>query len=238
LSTYFVGTEVEARGLRWEIVDVRAMGDQTLLRLRGLEGIFARVEVDVLTPFERVRPMTHEFQVGRPTQLANWRTYQQAFLLQQALGPNAFASAHPGRLLIEPYQLVPVARALRMIRPRLLLADDVGLGKTAEAGLVIAELMARRRAARVLIVSPAGPLLAQWKSEMLERFGLLFTHVDRFALDTMRRTTELGANPLDFIPLALASMDYLKQEKLLDLLERALPYDIVVMDEFWVIEEC
>src|SRR5947209_8653531 len=106
LPMYFVGTEVEARGLRWEIVDVRAMGDQTLLRLRGLEGIFARVEVDVLTPFERVRPMTHEFQVGRPTQLANWRTYQQAFLLQQALGPNAFASAHPGRLLIEPYQLV------------------------------------------------------------------------------------------------------------------------------------
>jgi len=226
-----VGTEVEARGLHWEIVDVRAMGDQTMLRLRGLDSIFTRIEVDLLTPFEEVHPIAQDFTYTRPTQLANWRTYQQAFLLQQSLGPNAFALMQPGRLRIEPYQLVPVARALRMTRPRLLLADDVGLGKTAEAGLVITELMARRRATRVLIVTPAGPLLAQWKSEMLDRFGLLFKHVDRFTLDQERRQIELGANPLDFIPLALASMDFLKQEKLMDLLERALPYDIIVVDE-------
>ena len=52
-------------------------------------------------------------------------------------------------------QLVPLARALRMTRPRLLLADDVGLGKTVEARLIIAELMARRRVHRLLIVAPA-----------------------------------------------------------------------------------
>jgi superfamily II DNA or RNA helicase len=53
----------------------------------------------------------------------------------------------------------------------LLLADDVGLGKTIEAGLIIAELMARRRVHRLLIVTPAGPLLEQWQTEMIERFG-------------------------------------------------------------------
>ena len=73
--------------------------------------------------------------------------------------------ASPGRVRIEPYQLVPLMRALELPRPRLLLADGVGLGKTIEAGLIACELIARRRAHRVLIVAPAGPLLTQWAQE-------------------------------------------------------------------------
>jgi hypothetical protein len=82
LPVYFVGTEVEARGLRWEIVDVRAMGDQTMLRLRGLDSIFTRTEVDLLVPFEEVRPIAQDFTYTRPTHLANWRTYQQALFIK------------------------------------------------------------------------------------------------------------------------------------------------------------
>ena len=88
-----------------------------------------------------------------------------------------------------------------MSRVRLLLADGVGLGKTVQAGLLITELMARRVAHRILIVSPAGPLLEQWKNEMLQRFGLRLDVVDRARLEEIRRSTELGANPFDHIPL-------------------------------------
>ncbi|HZW35202.1 MAG TPA: hypothetical protein VFF52_31055, partial [Isosphaeraceae bacterium] len=160
----FPGTEVELRGLRWEVVATTPMGEQTLLRLRGTGGAFAGSEVDVLTPFEEVRPVAHEIDPTRATQLPNWLVYHQAFLLEQALGSAALVAVQPGRLRIEPYQLVPVARCLRMTRPRLLLADDVGLGKTIEAGLIITELIARRRASRILIVTPAGPLLEQWQA--------------------------------------------------------------------------
>jgi hypothetical protein len=135
--------------------------------------------VDVLTPFEEVRPVVHQIDPTRPTYLANGLVFHQAFLLEQALGPNALLAVTPGRLRIEPYQLVPVSRCLRMPRPRLLLADDVGLGKTVEAGLVITELIARRRASRILIVTPAGPPLDQWKEEMAERFGLRLVVADR-----------------------------------------------------------
>jgi ERCC4-related helicase len=117
-----------------------------------------------------------------------------------------------------------------MSRARLLLADGVGLGKTVQAGLVITELMARRLAHRVLIVSPAGPLLEQWQVEMSERFGLRLEEVDRAKLDEIRRATELGSNSFDHLPLALVSVDFLKQERILDQLERS-SYDIVVIDE-------
>jgi len=90
--------------------------------------------------------------------------------------------------------------------------------------------MARRVAHRVLVVSPAGPLLEQWKLEMAQRFGLRFDVIDRGRLEEVRRGTALGANPFDHIPLGLASIDFLKQERVLDQLERT-SYDVVVIDE-------
>ena len=60
-------------------------------------------------------------------------------MLEQALGPDAMLAVQPGRLRLEPYQLVPVLRAIRMSRVRLLLVDGVGLGKTIQAGLIVTE---------------------------------------------------------------------------------------------------
>ncbi len=224
------GTEVRARGLRWEVVLSEPLGPQTLFRLRGLEGAVKGQEIDLLHPFERLEPVIHELQPEKAGPLRNWLVYHQAFLLEQALGPDALLSVQPGRLRLEPYQLVPVLRAIRMSRPRLLLADGVGLGKTVEAGLVLTELIARRVAHRVLIISPAGPLMEQWKTEMAERFGLRLDVIDRGRLEEIRKSTELGANPFDHIPLGLASIDFLKQERVLEQLERS-SYDVVVIDE-------
>lgn len=224
------GTEVVARGLRWELVFTQSLGAQVLHRLRGMEGAFAGQEMDLLSPFEEVIPVARELRPESPAPLANWRVYHQAFLLEQALGADALSAVQPGRLRIEPYQLVPVLRALQMSRVRLLLADGVGLGKTVQAGLLLTELIARRIAHRVLIVSPAGPLLEQWETEMSQRFGLRFEILDRQALERVRRSTELGAIPFDHIPLGLASIDFLKQEKVLQDLERS-SYDVVVIDE-------
>jgi hypothetical protein len=215
------------RGLRWEVINATPMGDQTLVRLRGTAGDFGVGEVDVLTPFEGVRPVVHQIDKTRPTHLANWLVVHQTFLLEQELGPNALLAVTPGRLRIEPYQLVPVSRCLRMPRPRLLLADDVGLGKTIEAGLNFTELIARRRANRILIVTTAGPLLDQWKQEMAERFGLRLVVADRAESERIRK----GTNPFDQLPLALASMDYLKQDLVLDWLDRSNGYDLVILDE-------
>lgn len=227
---FLPGTEVITRGLPWEVIESQLEGEQTRVRLRGTGGM-AGFEIDVLYPFEKIEPISREFSPAHADKLSNWLVYHQAFLLEQMLGTDAFLAVQPGRLRIEPYQLVPLARALRLSRPRLLIADDVGLGKTIEAGLIVAELMARRRLNRLMVVTPAGPLLEQWKSEMSERFGLRLDVVDRTKLDEIRRGAELGSNPFDQLSHTLVSMDFLKQDRVLDELERTLPYDLVIMDE-------
>ncbi|MCC6556006.1 MAG: DEAD/DEAH box helicase, partial [Polyangiaceae bacterium] len=230
LQEILPGTEVLARGLRWEVVHVRPAGDAALYRLRCLEGALQGRELDLVTPFERIDPLATPIDPARAAQLPAFRGYPDAFLLEQALGPRALLAAQPGRLRIAPYQLVPVMRALAMPRPRLLLADDVGLGKTVEAGLVLAELIARRRAHRILIACPAGPLLAQWQREMLERFGLRFRALDAGALQEIRYENELGANPFDHVALGIVSLDFAKQEKVLADIERS-HFDVVIIDE-------
>lgn len=230
LATLLPGTEVEARGLRWEVVRTQQLGAQTSLVLRGLEGALAGQEFEVLSPFESVRPLSRELDPTKAAPLPRWLVYHEAFLLEQAFGADSLLAVDPGRVTLEPYQLVPVMRALRQSRVRLLLADGVGLGKTVEAGLILVELIARRVAHRILIVSPPGPLLDQWRTELREKFGLRFEEVDDATIKEVRRTHELGANPFDHLPLALASIDYLKQDKVREDLERAV-YDIVVVDE-------
>jgi superfamily II DNA or RNA helicase len=230
MHTMLPGTEVVARGLHWEIVLSQNLGAHTLYRLRGVNGILKGQELDLLHPFEEISPVPRELAPEKAAPLTNWLVYNQAFLLEQALGSSALLAAQPGRLQIQPYQLVPVLRAIRSSRVRLLLADAVGLGKTIQAGLIITELMARRLAHRILIVSPAGPLLDQWNGEMRERFSLRLDVLDRARMEEIRRSTEIGANPFDSVALGLASIDFLKQERVLEQLERT-SYDAIIIDE-------
>lgn len=231
MNNLLPGTPVVARGLQWEVVECDFAGEQQRFRLRCMQGALRGQEIDLLAPFEAVEPLNKPLEPEKAGLLRAWRLYHQAFLLEQALGPDALLAVQPGRLDPAPYQLVPVMRAIRMSRPRLLLADGVGLGKTVQAGLVLTELLARRRAHRILIVSPAGPLLNQWREEMHRRFGLRFQAItDWGMLEEKRRELLLGANPFDALALCLLSIDFAKQEKVLQDLERA-SWDVVVIDE-------
>ncbi|MGV9248039.1 DISARM system SNF2-like helicase DrmD [Streptomyces sp. NPDC003710] len=139
---------------------------------------------------------------------------------------------------IEEYQLDPVVRALSMPRTNLLVADDVGLGKTIEAGLVAQELMLRHRARTMLVVCPAG-LTVQWRDEMRDKFGLDFRIVDTKLLKELRRSRGLYANPWTHYPRLIVSVDWLKRERPMRLLREVLPavpsypraFDLLIVDE-------
>lgn len=122
---------------------------------------------------------------------------------------------------IKDYQLEPVAKALRMPRVALPVADDVGLGPTVEAGLVIHEMLLRHRARRVLVVYPA-PLAVKWQQVMRDKFGLGFTILDSAALAAMRRTHGLQANPFTIYPGMLISLPWLRTPRVQRLLDEAL----------------
>lgn len=95
---------------------------------------------------------------------------------------------------IEDFQLDPLVRAIDMARVNLLIADDVGLGKTIEAGLVIQEMLLRHRARSVMIVCPAS-LQEKWHLEMLEKFGLEFKIINTDYIKQLRRQRGIHANP-------------------------------------------
>lgn len=141
-------------------------------------------------------------------------------------------------IAIEDYQLEPVARALAMPRVNLLIADDVGLGKTIEAGLVVQELLLRHRARRVLVVCPA-PLTLKWREEMAEKFGLDFVVLDAAALRELRRTHGLEANPFTVHPRAIISLPWLRTPRVQRLLDEVLTpetrhpgfVDLLIVDE-------
>lgn len=139
---------------------------------------------------------------------------------------------------IEEFQLDPLVRAIDMARANLLIADDVGLGKTIEAGLVIQELLLRHRARSIFIVCPAS-LQEKWRVEMLEKFGLEFKIVNTDYVKELRRERGIHANPWTSFPRLIASMDWMKSGEGLRLLREILPvhasyprkFDVLVVDE-------
>jgi hypothetical protein len=144
-----------------------------------------------------------------------------------------------GAVQVEDFQLVPVLHALRMPRVSLLLADDVGLGKTVEAGLILTELLLHRRVRRVLVLSPAS-LRQQWQQEMRDKFSLGFDVVDREETHALQKRLGLDANPWRTFPRIVASYHYLKQPDVLERFRAAcrqpegsslLPWDLLIVDE-------
>lgn len=122
-----------------------------------------------------------------------------------------FLALQRSRVVPANYQLVPLLMALRQPRVRLLIADDVGLGKTIEAGLITKELLVRGKARRVLVLAPAH-LLAQWQEALRRFFHLDFVVLSGSNLKRLARTLPPGANPWTMHDLVIASIDYAKQD--------------------------
>lgn len=147
---------------------------------------------------------------------------------------------------VHPYQLAPVIRALSMPRVSLLLADGVGLGKTIQSGLVLEELLLRRRIRRILVLCPA-MLQRQWKYELRRKFNLDFEVIDSDSTFQLRRRLGIDTNPWKAFPRVIASMDYLRMPDVLQQFLQAsgagpdaelngptlphAPWDLLIVDE-------
>ena len=148
---------------------------------------------------------------------------------------------------VHPYQLEPVIRALSMPRVSLLLADGVGLGKTIQSGLVMEELLLRRRIRRILVLCPA-MLQRQWKYELRRKFNLDFEVIDSDSTFQLRRRLGIDTNPWKTFPRIITSMDYLRMPDVLQQFLQAsgagpdaeadghrtmphAPWDLLIVDE-------
>ncbi len=199
------------------------------LVLRPLGGGDADI-AGVLRGVEPVEPAT--FAPPRADDLGDDRS---ARLLRDALRIGFRSSGGPFRSLAglsvdpRPYQLVPLLLALRQDLVRLLIADDVGIGKTIEAGLVAAELLAQGSASGLTVLCPPS-LAEQWQSELRTKFNLDAELVLPGTATRLERGLEYGQSLFERYPITVVSADYIKADRRRDDFLRAAP-DLIIVDE-------
>jgi superfamily II DNA or RNA helicase len=151
-----------------------------------------------------------------------------------ATDPRLFQSPFRAGIRIDAYQVEPLRKALLLPRVNLLIADDVGLGKTIEAGLIASELLLRRRVREIVIACPPS-MLQQWREEMESRFGLIFEILDRDYIEKVRRERGYGINPWTTYPRFLVSTKLLINEShagpLRTWLDNFRPSSLFILDE-------
>lgn len=205
------GNLVRARGREWV---VQTESHRDWLRLRPLGG--AEDETIALIPELELAPVEHAtFDLPDPALAGN---HAAAVLLRDALRLTLRAGAGPfrsfGNIAVEPrgYQLVPLLMALRLSTVRLLIADDVGIGKTIEAGLIARELMDRGEISRLAVLCPPH-LVEQWQAELETRFNLQAVALTASSAARVERELPHGVALFDHHPVVVVSLDYIKSER-------------------------
>ena len=224
--SYAVGSLVRARGREWVVLPGSA---DDLLMVRPLGGTEEEV-TGLLTGLEPVESAS--FELPDPAHPGDYRSSR---LLRDAVRFGFRSSAGPfrsfGRLAVEPrpYQLVPLLLALKLDPVRMLIADDVGIGKTVEAALIVRELLDRGEIERLAVL--CSPQLAtQWQSELRDKFHIDAEVVLPGTASRLERHCRLNESLFERYPFVVVSTDFIKSERRRDEFRRTCP-EMVIVDE-------
>ena len=225
-KSYSVGSLVKARGREWVVLP--ESNDQ-LLVLRPLGGTDDET-TGIYLPLEKVEPAS--FDLPDPTQPGDYRSCR---LLRDAVRLGFRSSAGPfrsfARIAVEPrpYQLVPLLVALKLDPVRILIADDVGIGKTIEASLIARELLDRGEVSRLAVLCP--PQLAeQWLVELRDKFHIDAELVLPSTATRLERNCRIGQSLFDVYSHVIVSMDFIKSDRRREEFLRTCP-ELVIVDE-------
>ena len=236
------GDFVRVRTRRWLVEDERSAGEGlTALRLACVDDDAQGEVVEVLWDAELDGWVLKDEGWASVARLGTddpsvFSAYLRALRWNTATAADRDLFQAPFRAGIhqDAYQLLPLRKALRLPRVNLLIADDVGAGKTVEAGLILREMLLRRRVDFVLVAAPAG-MVRQWQDELEAKFGLSFTLIDREYLATLRRERGYTANPWSSGSRFIISHSLMADETyvsgLRDLLGNFRPRALLILDE-------
>lgn len=220
------GQHVEVRDEAWLVVTTEQFERAALVTLRGIGDDNLGERRQVLTPFDRIRLARQRTGIAVARR---FKVLQTAAAIIAASPPWCecwtVGAAH---IDLRPWQLEPALAAIAGT-PRILLADEVGLGKTIQAALIVSELLARGLAKRVLILTPAS-LGTQWASELWIKFGISATVFDHATLRTLTATLPPAVNPWKTAPVMVSSIDLVKRPEFRAALDD-VPLDVLIVDE-------
>lgn len=228
IAPFKPGDLVRARGREWVTMPPPREGLLSLRPLTGGEG-----GAILLDPaMEMDAPVAARFDLpedSAPMTRARAALLADALRLTLRRGAGPFRSA--AQLGFEPraYQLVPLLMALRQSTPRLLIADDVGIGKTIEAGLILREMIDRGEVDAFAVLCPPH-LVEQWTTELKDRFGIEGVAVTASSAARLERGLPPSQSLFDAWPHTVVSLDYIKSDRRRDTFAAACP-DFVIVDE-------
>lgn len=227
-TTFQPGSLVSARGREW-IVLPQSSDDTLHLRPLGAAEddatlIYLPIEPGPVGPATFPKPT-----VQQASNFAAGQLLRDALQLKLRTGAGPFRSF--GNIAVEPraYQLVPLLMALKQEVVRLLIADDVGIGKTIEAALIVRELLDRGEIARLAVLCPPH-LCEQWQRELKERFHINAVVVRNTTANRLERGLPANQSVFEAYPFTVVSLDYIKSDRRRDEFQRACP-ECVIVDE-------
>lgn len=230
------GVTVEARDEEWLVTNVTSARDGKLVSLRGLTELVRDHTATLYTALDKVTRIDPAAVTVEPDASAGFRTTRlwiESMLRSTPVPLYQEELAVAEDMLADPldYQLDAVKKALSSdnTRPRMLIADAVGLGKTLEIGMILAELIRRGRGERILVVTPRH-VLEQFQQELWTRFSVPLVRLDSLGIQKVRQRLPISRNPFTYFPRVIVSMDTLKQAKYRAQLEKSR-WDAVVIDE-------
>ncbi|MEY4630031.1 MAG: hypothetical protein RIQ81_151 [Pseudomonadota bacterium] len=237
MSNFHPGQRIRVRGEEWQVEHARKheqINGKAVweIEAKGLTNIVAGAKyifVDDLDTIEVVDPADIEPEIATSGRAIRAKLYWEAHLRRLLPRNGAIYLGQHGACQPYDYQMQPAFKALNMHRPRILIGDAVGLGKTIECGVLLAELIRRGKGKRILCAVPKATL-EQFQAEMWGRFSIPFHRLDSKGLEKLRQDLPSTMNPFFHHDKAIISIDTLKLKKYQTWLE-SCDWDVLVIDE-------
>jgi superfamily II DNA or RNA helicase len=235
-SLLAAGSQVVVRDAEWLITQVQPTPtDGLLVRCLGTSGLVRDTEATFFAALDHIEPLQPDDTVLINDDSPRFRTsrlYLESLIRKTPVPATEAGLAVATDQLLDPldYQQRAVHKALSGLRPRLLIADAVGLGKTLEVGMILSELIRRGRGERVLVVTPQH-ILEQFQHELWTRFAIPLVRLDSEGIQRVRRQIPGNRNPFTHFKRAIISIDTLKNAGRYRHHLEGIRWDAVVIDE-------
>jgi hypothetical protein len=229
------GSRVRVRGEEWAVQKCLPLptGGYAVY-VQGVSELVRHHQAIFLTPIDRdIEPLKPEDTKLVPDTSPSYRQttlYLETLLRRTPPTHDRVAIGHRGALDPMAYQLVPAQKSLASLRPRILIADGTGLGKTVEVGILLSELVKRGRGRRILVVALRS-MLAQLQRELWARFTLPLVRLDSEGLVRVQSKIPANRNPFGYFDRCIVSMDTLKNDGLYRAWLEQIRWDVIVVDE-------
>lgn len=231
------GVTVEVRDELWLVTHVVPTTDGVRVKARGVSDYVRDHEATFFSALDKemkvIDPTDVDVSIDQSPNYRRTRLWLEATLRKTPVPLYQEAMSVADRMLADPldYQIKAVRKALSSdnLRPRVLLADAVGLGKTLEIGMTLAELIRRGRGERILVVTPRH-IMEQFQQELWTRFAIPLVRLDSVGIQQVRQKLPASRNPFTYFPRVIVSMDTIKSPKYRSQLQK-VRWDAVVIDE-------